>query len=339
VHQWNAVIQRQFGNDWVASATYTGSESAHLLSSYQANPVIPGTGGKRLFTVKNYPGAKYYADIDILDSSGTSSYNGLILAIQKRLSKGLSTSANYTWSHCVGDLTIGNSTGNAGGGYQIIDTTSGVGLPGNRRYDRSNCQSIEIGGTFSSDRRQIFNWTTVYETPKFSNKTTNLLGSGWKISGIYRAMSAPWLTVGLSSENSGTGVFNAPANLRPNYAGGNTLCDNPSPSCWINPSAFALPAAGTFGNLGRDIVRGPMFWQLDMSLARQFRIREGKNFELRGDVFNLTNSLRAGISPPSLQAGASGLNLTFNPTALGTFGRITSALDPRIIQLSGKFVF
>ena len=148
------------------------------MSSYQANPgvYIPGTAEcgaygltasapntgntnfRRLFTVNNYPGNKYYANVDILDSSGTSSYNGMILAIQKRLSKGLSTSANYTWSHCIGDLTIGNSTGNAGGGFP---------KPNNRRYDRANCQSIEIGGTFSSDRRQIFNWTTVYETPKF----------------------------------------------------------------------------------------------------------------------------------------------------------------------------
>ena len=358
VHQWNAVIQRQLGKDWVASVTYTGSQTAHLLSSYQANPgvYIPGTcqpgqygltaagacsstgnvNFRRLFTLNNYPGAKFYGNMDILDSSGTSSYHGMILAVQKRLSRGLSTSANYTWSHCVGDLTIGNSTGNAGGGYQIINTGSGQGLPGNRRYDRGNCQSIEIGGTFSSDRRHIFNWTSVYETPKFGNKTTNLLASGWKVSGIYRAMSAPWLTVGLSTDNSLTGVFGTAANLRPNYVGGNTLCDNPSPSCWINPAAFATPAAGTFGTLSRSAIQGPKFWQLDMSLARQFRIREGKTIEFRGEAFNLTNSQRSGISPPSLQSGASGLNLTFGTPGFGT---VTSSLDPRIMQVATKFTF
>ena len=181
VHQWNFVMQRQFGNDWVASATYTGSQSLNLLGSYQKNPgiYIPGncvagqygltapdpcsttgnTNFRRLFTINNYPDNKAYSFMDVFDTGGTSSYNGLILAVQKRLSKGLSTSANYTWSHCIGDLTLGNSTGNAGGGYTI---------PNNRRYDRGNCQSVEIGGTFSSDRRQIFNWTTVYETPKFA---------------------------------------------------------------------------------------------------------------------------------------------------------------------------
>jgi hypothetical protein len=217
----------------------------------------------------------------------------------------------------------------------MLSTASGQGLPSNRRYDRSNCQSIEIGGTFSSDRRQIFNWTTVYETPKLANRTMNLLASGWKFSGIYRAMSAPWLTVGLSTDNSLTGVFGSAANLRPNYVGGSTLCDNPRPTCWINPAAFATPAPGTFGNLGRDTIRGPMFWQFDMAASRVFRIREGYTLEVRGEAFNLTNSQRAGVSPPSLQAGGSGLNLTLGPG----FGTVTNSLDPRIMQLAMKFVF
>ncbi len=341
VHQWNFVIQRQFGNDWVASATYTGSESAHLWGSYQVNPgtIIPCAGGaalttcnttantnaRRLFTVNNYPGSKYYADIDLLDSGGTGSYEGMILSAQKRLSKGLSTSANYTWSHCISDLTIGNSTGNAGGGYV---------MPNNRRFDRSNCQSIEIGGVFSSDRRQIFNWTTVYETPKLGNHVANLLASGWRVSGIYRATSAPWATVFLSSDVSLTG---AAANAqRPNLTGQPLYCANPSPTCWINPAAFSSPAPGTLGNLGRQTIQAPMFWQIDMSLSRIFTVREGYTLELRADGFNISNSQRAGISPPSLLAGATGLNLTYGTPGFGT---VTSSLDPRILQMALKFVF
>jgi len=347
VHQWNAVIQRQFGNDWVASATYTGSESEHLLASYQVNPgvYIPGTCAKgqyglaapgacsnpgntnarRLFTINNYPGNKYYADIDVMDSGGTSSYNGMILAIQKRLSKGLSTSANYTWSHCIGDLTWGNSTGNAGAGYV---------MPNNRRYDRSNCQSVEIGGVFSSDRRQLFNWTTVYETPKFSNHVTNLLASGWKISGIYRAQSAPLVTLALGTDLSFTGA--APASQRPNQILGNSLCANQGPTCWINPFAFKAPDPGTLGNLGRSNIPAPAFWQVDMALSRVFSIREGYTLEFRGEAFNLPNSQRAGVSPPSLAAGGPGLNLTYGTAGFGT---VISSLDPRILQMALKFVF
>ncbi len=341
VYQWNFVVQRQFGNDWVASATYTGSESQNLLGSYQLNPatIVPCAGGapitscnsianqnsRRFFTVNKFPGAGAYGYMDVFDTGGTSSYNGMILAVQKRLSKGLSTSANYTWSHCIGDLTLGNSTGNAGGGYTI---------PNNRRFDRANCQSVEIGGVFSSDRRQIFNWTTVYETPRFANRTTRLLGSGWKFSGIYRAMSAPWVTIFMSSDVALTGAANT--GQRPNTNGGASLCPNPGPTCWINPAAFSAPAPGTFGNVGRDSIQAPAFWQFDMAASRVFTVREGYTLELRGEAFNLSNTRRAGISPPSLAAGASGLNLTYGTPGFGT---ITSSLDPRIMQLALKFVF
>ena len=73
-----------------------------------------------------------------------------------------------------------------------------------------------------------------------------------------------------------------------------------------------------------------------MALSREFRIREGYRFEVRGEAFNLTNSFRAGISLPSLQAGASGINTTFGTP---TFGQVTSALDPRILQMAMKFSF
>src|SRR5262249_59544831 len=106
---------------------------------------------------------------------GTGSYKGLITGVTKRPSRGLLISTNYTWSHCIGDLSIGNSTGNAGAGRLI---------PNNRRYDRSNCQSNEIGGTFSSDRRHIFNTTVVYEAPKFSGRALSRAGSGWKVADV-----------------------------------------------------------------------------------------------------------------------------------------------------------
>src|SRR6185295_13290751 len=107
--------------------------------------------------------------------------------------RGLLISANHTWSHCISDLSIGNSTGNAGAGRL---------KPNDRRYDRSNCQSNEIGGTFSSDRRHILNATVVYEVPKFSSHTTSLIASGWKFAEIFRATSAAWVSAALSSDVS-----------------------------------------------------------------------------------------------------------------------------------------
>jgi hypothetical protein len=345
VHQWNFAVQRQLGKDWVASITYAGSETEHLWVTYQLNPgqFIPGncvagqyglsapgpcsnntnTNARRLFSVNNYPNANLIANIDQYDDGGTSSYNGLILALQKRISRGVSIGANYTWSHCIGDLAVGNSTGNAGNGLVI---------PTNRRQDRSNCISQEIGGTFSSDRRHIFNLTVVGEVPKFNNRTLRMVATGWQAAGIYRASSAAWQTVTLLPERQLSGT----ANQRPLQVLQDTRCTDQKYSCWINPSAFALPALGTLSTMNRANIPGPNFWQFDLSLTRNFAITERQKLQVRGEAFNLTNSFRAGIPPPSLAAGGSGVITTFGSP---NFGQITSALEPRIIQLAMKYVF
>ena len=341
VHQWNFVVQRQLANDWLVSATYLGTEAEHLLDSYQLNPatIVPCHGlplpnscntvgnqnSRRVFSVAGLPGSNLIGYMDTYDSGATSSYNGLILAVAKRLSKGLSANANYTWSHCIGDLAIGNSTGNAGFGLDI---------PNNRAYDRGNCQSSEIGGTFSSDRRQIFNGTIVYETPKLVNAMAAKLLSGWSFSGTYRAQSAPWLTVSLPTDVSLTA--DTPGNQRPVQVSGSPLCAHPGPNCWINPAAFVNPAPGTLSPMGRDNVPGPSFFEIDADLVREFSILEHQTLEFRAEAYNLTNSFRAGVPPPSLFAGGSGLVTTYGAA---NFGQIVSALDPRIIQLALKYVF
>src|SRR5262249_5397726 len=117
------------------------------------------------------------------------------------------------------------------------------------------------------------------------------------------------------------------------------LCPNPgpAPSCWINPAAFTNPTLGSLSPMGRMNIPGPRFWQFDTALSREFKIGEmGGTLEFRAEAFNVTNSLRPGISLPSLQAGASGLGLTLGAA---TFGTVTSALDPRIMQLAMKFSF
>jgi hypothetical protein len=277
-----------------------------------------------VFTVNNYPQANLIANMDQYDDGGTSSYNGMILALRRRLSQGVSMSANYTWSHCIGDLAVGNSTGNAGAGLVI---------PTNRRQDRSNCISQEIGGTFSSDRRHLFNLTVVAETPKFNNRSLRAIASGWQFAPIYRISSAAWLTVTMTPPDR---QFSGTSNQRPVQALSNTLCASPNSACWISPAAFSLPAPGTLSTMNRANVPGPNFWQFDLALSRNFPIHEAMRLQVRAEAFNLTNSFRAGVPPPSLAAGGSGVVTTFGSP---NFGQITSALDPRIMQLAMKFSF
>jgi len=88
--------------------------------------------------------------------------------------------------------------------------------------------------------------------------------------------------------------------------------------------------------MNRGNVPGPAFWQFDVAVTRNFRIAEHQKLQLRGEAFNLTNSFRAGVPLPNPTAGGPGISL-----ALGSpnFGQITSALDPRIIQVAMKYVF
>jgi hypothetical protein len=154
-------------------------------------------------------------------------------------------------------------------------------------------------------------------------------------------MSAYWVTPILSSDvalNGDSGT-ERPMQVLPNPLVSNpgSACANTAPCLtWINPAAFATPAAGTLSPMLRNNVPGPSFFQVDLDATREFRIRESQTLEFRAEAFNLTNSMRPGISLPSLQAGASGLALTYGTP---TFGQVTSALDPRILQLALRFIF
>jgi hypothetical protein len=104
---------------------------------------------------------------------------------------------------------------------------------------------------------------------------------------------------------------------------------------WLNPAAFAQPATGTFGNMGRANVVGPGSIQIDMGLNREFRIREMHSVEFRAEAFNVSNHLNAAIP----LSASSGSNAGIVLTNTSTFGLIKSALDPRILQFALKYVF
>jgi hypothetical protein len=333
VYSWNLSLQRQITKDWLVSATYLGNETSHLWTSYQLNPgtLFPGSAPvascpatsltqnctqnltlRRVISRLNPAAGKYYGPVDQFDSGGTVSYNGLLFSTQTRFGRNVSLNANYTWSHCIGDITQASSVGGAQAG--LLD-------PNNRRFDRGNCQTPTLAGTQGLDRRHIFNFTAVAESPRFNNTAMRLVASDWKLSGSWRATSGSFLTASMSVDQqlSGTG------GQRPNQILGDPLCADPNAACWINKAAFALPALGTLGNVGRSSIPGPGFWEIDMALSRAFRIREGQSLEVRGEAFNLTNSFRA-LAVTTTQNSAQ-------------FGQILSAQDPRIMQVAMKFVF
>ncbi len=110
--------------------------------------------------------------------------------------------------------------------------------------------------------------------------------------------------------------------------------------------AFALPAEGTLGNMSPGEITGPSFSDISMSLSRTFQLRERLRMDIRGDAFNLPNSMRPGGRNASGGFFVQPINVTSaagagTAGAFGTqiFGTITNADDPRILQFSMKLIF
>ncbi len=346
VNQWNLSIQKQIGQNWLLTANYLGSTTVHLPSGQNINSaqLVPNTAGtllgtcptgvtvgcnatsnqnqRRVFYLQNPDQGKYYAGIGLLDDGGTASYEGVYFSAQKRLSKGVTVLANYTWSHCISDPWNQNPTG------------AGVEIPGARRQWRSNC----VG----TDLRQLFSLNMVATTPKFSNRVARILASDWQVAPILQVKSAQFFSVLAGPDRALSTVPGQPAQLLKS----NPYPANQSVDHWLDTSAFALPALGTYGNLGINNMKGPGVFQLNMALSRNFAIAERKSLQLRAEAFNLPNHLNPftpGIAPINTQLFGGQVNVSSS-----NYDKITSDIsgnngqqlgDYRVIQFAMKFVF
>jgi hypothetical protein len=335
LQQWNLSVQRQIGTSWLLTANYLGNHTVHLLSSVQNNygvnlgqgactlrqvvngvvqnvaqPVCTTAANltlRRFTYMLNPLEGQFYSGIAAVDDGATASYNALYLSAQKRLSRGFSIQANYTWSHCIGDIF---DTQTGAGGAAV------AGIPGDREALRSNC------GT--SDIRHLFNLSMVATTPRFSNTFLRKVASDWQVSPIARIQSAAEFTVtaGIDTALSGVATAGETVNLT-NPSG--IYPSNQSYTNWLNKSAFTMPGNGTYGNLGLNNIKGPASFTFDLSLVRIFPIRERISLQLRGEAFNLPNRVNFGLPTAAFNSNI--------------FGTITTAGDPRIIQLAAKVIF
>jgi len=336
VYSWNAALQRQFTARLFASISYVGSNTIHLPTNVELNPgvYIPGTcvagqyglttagpcsntanvNARRVLNMANPVAAAAISNVTAYDSGATANYNGMILAENWRATNSVNVIANYTWSHCIGEANNGTTTPNPGSNYVHLN---------DRALDAGNC---------SQDRRNIFNLTVVGRTPTFSNKALRLVASNWSTSVIYRYSSGAPMLIASGLDQSLLGFSTALE--RPNQVLSNTAATNQGSACansspcvaWLNPAAFAQTAVGTLGNMGVFNVLGPKFFQFDMAVVREFRVRERQNIQFRVEAFNVFNNVR--FNTPSVTLSAP-----------STFGNILSAQDPRIMQLAMKYTF
>jgi outer membrane receptor protein involved in Fe transport len=284
--QFNFGIQHELGSSTVLTANYVGSRGHRLDIGFSGNT------GKTPSAVANYlpSGAttsspySYITPADFDTAIGKSSYDALQASLNGRAFHGLTYLVSYTWSKT---LDLGCT------GWYGVEGCS-IQNPYTLKNDK---------GPAGTDVPQIFSAAWVYQLPfgkgqKYTsnNGILNYIVGGWTLNGIASFSSGTPFFVGVSGDIAHIAANTACCALgfgnyeRLNFLGGNPYASNRSPSQWLNPAAFAVPAPGTFGNLGRDTLRSDRFKNLDLSLFKQFPITESKKLEFRFETFNLTNT-------------------------------------------------
>ncbi len=316
MQQWNFNVQRELYKDFALTAAYVGSKGTHLqiLEEVNGAPYIPGNcGSSACSTSGNINNRRLYqpfATIESMESNGFSNYHALQLTLRKRFATGYSILMSYTWSKFI-DLIADDGHG----------STSPSGTdPFNWFYDKGN-SDLNIAHRFVT--------SFVYEPRVFKGATgaKRLFLAGWQANGIITLQTGTPFSVTAGVNRSLSGGAGDRADLI--GAGGVNTYGGESRGQFIREyfdiSRFTLPALGTFGTAGRNILTGPGLVNVDASAFKIFRATETKSFEFRWEVFNLLN--RPNFNNP------------VSSVSSGTFGQITSAKDPRIMQVALKFLF
>ncbi len=309
MQHWNFNVERQLWRASVLEVAYVGSKGTKLLTARDINQPQPSVLPPGLpFVPRPDP---RFDDIDLLESRANSSYNAMQVRFQQRLTRGFSALASYTWSKSIDDAS---------------NFFSSAGDP-NFPQNSFNVAAERGRSNFDVAHRLSVSYSYALPFRRYEGVAGTLL-NGWETYGIVTLQTGRPFTVALLSEidNSGTGrsILGFGANDRPNLVGNPELSD-PTTLQWFNTTAFAFPPPGTFGNAGRNILDGPGFQNVNASLLKNTRITERVNLQFRAEAFNLFNH-------PNF-------NLPDNFLGSPTFGRITSARDPRHIQFGLKLLF
>lgn len=332
VYNWNVTIERQVVPNWLARASYVGTRSTHLAEDIQLNPAVYTAGSKLSVDARRI--FQGFAGIQQLSDNVNASYHSLQLSLEKRFSSGLSILANYTFSKSLDGFPLNkNLVGFGQGSVRVLPW-----------YFNDN-SSLDRGPS-DFDRTHNFITSVVWQPPVSGGAkpwVRALLG-GWGIGGIVNATSGDPLTVNTNVDRSQSGL----GRDRAVYVSGTSIigpgaCQSAAPCVdYINPSAFTLPAIGTFGNVAKGIFRGPGLLNFDMNFSKTIAIRERWKLQFRAEFFNIFNKTNF-FDPGSLSSTsgssdnyAAGNGVNFSAPG---FGSIRAAHDPRITQLALKIIF
>jgi hypothetical protein len=324
IQSWNFNIQQELPGDIGLMIGYFGNKGTALRINQNINQPIAGTTARpdvKLSASSPISPGAVLGNVNVAESGGNSSYNALWITATKRFSHNLQFQSSYTWSKSL-DY---NSLNSAGANPVVQDSL-------NLRNDR---------GLSDFDARHRFTFSGIYDLPFHKNR----LVAGWELAGILQLQTGNPINIDTSNT-----TFNGNPNrtLRPNIVGpvptgvspaadGNVQWF-PSAACTGTVTSgclFLVPNPATFGNLGRNVIIGPGFQNLDLSLIKTTNITERVKVQFRADTFNLFNHPNFG-QPNRFVSTAAG----------NTFGEITTTRTPvgdsgssRQIQLALKLIF
>jgi hypothetical protein len=300
-YQYNLNVQREVSSGLLVEVGYIGNVSHHLtandLTIDQVAPQLMGPGDAQ----SRRPFPQFSNVTWINPSIGNSTYHGGFVRAEKRFGGNFSFLAHYTFSKFLDDVESANEYGNTG---SYMDAY-------NRRLDK---------GLSGSDVPHHLVLTLLYEVRQFKrNRAVNAVLGGWKVGLLETAQSGAPFTV-ITTANA-TNAFPA-GSLRPDLLHDPNLSSGQSITHWFDTTAFAAPAAFTFGNSPRSGLRGASLVTTDVTLEKSFHFTERWRFDLRSEFYNVLN--HANFNVPGSTLGAA------------DFGVVTSARPGRQVQLAGR---
>jgi hypothetical protein len=308
LQNWNLVIERQLRSDLLVRAAYVGSKGTHLLNILEINSAIYGPGASASNVNARRPIPRI-GSLQLYQSMSNSTYNSLQFTVQKRYAKGFSILGNYTW------------------GKALDDGSDATGSPGPDPVNHRN----NIGPS-DYDIKQRVVISAVWEMPrlKTSRAPIRWVFGNWQSNAIYTASTGVPLTVRSGADNNFDGTTAASAGDFGDYKGGEWKLSKDRPkqqqiARWFDTSVFAANAVGTIGTARRGQLRAPGDYNLDYSLFKNFDITERKRVQFRSEFFNVLN--HANLLAPGTTVNSP------------SFGVISSAQDPRILQFALKLIF
>ncbi len=308
IEQFNINVQQQMGAN-VLTVGYVGELGRHLNVNSNINLALPSPlpfATRRPF----YSALPNVTAIGIRDSRGYSNYNALQASLERRYTNGLALSANYTWEHGINDV-ISYSLNQFGEGYNAVPTQT---------------STLERGTSDLNVTNRIVGEAN-YAIPgsKSENRWERTLLNGWQANTIIVWETGLPFTIVNSSPRTNTGV--GANGDRPNQVGNPHLA-NAGINEWFNVAAFAPQSLGTIGNVRRDSLYGPHFRHVDLSLFRNFSLRQLGILQLRVETFNMTNT--PNFATPVQQLGT---------PSFGSISNTRIGSTPREIQFAVKLEF